>query len=51
MAQWRSGLVARDLEIFHLSFFELYELEMKLTAFFCELREEMSSKEVVWIPL
>jgi hypothetical protein len=32
-------------EIFLLSFFESYVLEMKLTAFICRLQAEMSSKE------
>jgi hypothetical protein len=32
-------------EIFHLSFFESYVLEMKLIASFWRLQTEMSSKE------
>ncbi|KAL7043633.1 hypothetical protein ACKWTF_001603 [Chironomus riparius] len=61
VARWRNGLVLRYLiiaiptqrswvrdwvwEIFHLSFFESYVLEMRLTAFLCRLQTEMSSKE------
>jgi len=39
------GFETRPGEIFHLFFFKSYLLEMKLAAFLCEIKAEMSSKE------